>query len=290
LAQSVIDEMYFNNVFITVIHFWHSTQVQAFADAIDHSHGIYVHRWGDAPMHTAALRLFASKSSVRRLPNLHYVHFSTDNLILDGKVTCLNCQGTLKYFTKLSSITRHDDTFYADLGKPVVTIDQVVQKAITNHRHSFTNDIVGLGIYHNLDSATLTDLPVVAFLQLVEKVGVWCDNLGFINTLILLPIHCCCHLDTYRPDNEAAQATVANVIYKTLEPWINSRLVRNLGAPGAKKNVLLSPLFSPSSSSSSSNNNNNKVSPSMFSRFIGAGSNSHIGSSVQRPNNNKKFR
>eukprot|EP00966_Prymnesium_polylepis_P044072 1021606-Prymnesium_polylepis.2 len=53
-------------------------QVQRFLHAIDESGGIYAHRWGDAPIQTIAIQLFASVSSVARLPT-DYLHVSTMN-------------------------------------------------------------------------------------------------------------------------------------------------------------------------------------------------------------------
>ena len=258
IARSVVDRMYFNNVFMSVVSFWSENPlVSAFAGAIDKSNGIYVHRWGDAPMQTATVRLFAAGSSgdgvffesAKQLPRLHYVHFSTDNLILDGAVTCLSCDGGSSYFSKLSAepITRRKKTalthvleeaeehpFHQPLGKSVVGIDEIVNKAIKLHRETFINDIVSAGIAREWSGSSLDNLPIFALLQLVEKVGAWCDNVGFVNVHILLPIHCCCHLDVIR-DDETNQAAALAVLYKTLEPWMNSALFSFDGSTGKKK-------------------------------------------------------
>eukprot|EP00966_Prymnesium_polylepis_P049277 1140418-Prymnesium_polylepis.3 len=59
-------------------------QVQQFLSAIDRSGGVYTHRWGDAPIQSAAIELFARPSTVARLPT-DYLHVSTMNRIFrDG--------------------------------------------------------------------------------------------------------------------------------------------------------------------------------------------------------------
>jgi hypothetical protein len=62
------------------------TQVQQYLTAIDAAGGIYTHRWGDAPIQTTALALFAPTPSVVRIPT-DYLHVSTMNRIFrDGHV------------------------------------------------------------------------------------------------------------------------------------------------------------------------------------------------------------
>ena len=57
-------------------------QVQHFLSAVEASGGIYTHRWGDAPIQTLALRLFAPPATVARVPT-DYLHVSTMNRIYD---------------------------------------------------------------------------------------------------------------------------------------------------------------------------------------------------------------
>ncbi|KAJ8600784.1 hypothetical protein CTAYLR_006110 [Chrysophaeum taylorii] len=230
LAASIVERMFFNNVFATVVDFWRRPDVRAYHNAIDASGAIYVHRWGDAPIQTAAVRLFTTfdhgyeSSSAKQFPQLHYVHFSTDNLIVDGSVTCLACDGALSYFTKLTSYSK--PTLQETLGASVVTIDEIVKVAVANHKQTFIRDLLDLGIMRDWgDGKSLDTLPIFAFLQLVEKVGVWCENLGFLNVHVLLPLECCCHLDTYRPD-PAAKSLLATSVFKILDPWMNSVLAR----------------------------------------------------------------
>ena len=76
--------IYFTNFFVSRVQWWFRPEVQQYLRAVDASRGIYVHRWGDAPVQTVALELFASKSTVTRLPT-DYLHVSTMNRILvDG--------------------------------------------------------------------------------------------------------------------------------------------------------------------------------------------------------------
>lgn len=233
LSKSVIERMYFNNVFATVVDFWSQVPVTRFLNRLDDSHGIYVHRWGDAPIQTAAIRLFSKfeygyeSGSARQLPRLHYVHFSTNNLIVDGAVSCLACNGALTYFSGLMSSSNADST-RQQLGNSVVTIDEVVEGIMGVHHTAFISDLLSIGIWHDWGlGSTLDDLPVFSFLQLVEKVGVFCENIGFINIHILLPLHCCCHLDVFRTD-VTVQTAMTITVYNILEPWMKSALTRSM--------------------------------------------------------------
>ena len=78
------DRMYFTNFFVTNVSWWEQPRVRRFLDDVNASGGVYTHRWGDAPIQTAALRLYAERASVRHLA-VDYVHWSTQNLIVDGK-------------------------------------------------------------------------------------------------------------------------------------------------------------------------------------------------------------
>lgn len=223
IADGIIDRMFFNNVFATVLDYWTQESVIDFFRAVDKSHGIYVHRWGDAPIQTAAVRLFGGRA--RQLPQLHYAHFSTDNLIVDGSVSCLSCDGALTYFSQLTS----DSSPRKQGGnheRAVVTIDEIIHAAIPHHKSTFVDDIQKAGIWRDWGlGTTLDDLPIFAFLQIIEKIGVLCDNVGLINFHILLPLTCCCHLDTQR-DDPTAQLALTGLLYKSLEPWMTTNLVK----------------------------------------------------------------
>mmetsp|Transcript_68777 Transcript_68777/g.188737 ORF Transcript_68777/g.188737 Transcript_68777/m.188737 type:complete len:133 (+) Transcript_68777:1255-1653(+) len=49
-------------VFISRVDWWGSKDVQAYLAAVEENGGIYAHRWGDAPIQTTALKLFAPSS------------------------------------------------------------------------------------------------------------------------------------------------------------------------------------------------------------------------------------
>ena len=95
LARGVVDAMFFNNVFATVVDFWRGADVRRYLAAVDATGGIYVHRWGDAPIQSAAVRLFARGHVA--LPGVEYAHVSTDNLIVRNQVRCLSCVGAAAY-------------------------------------------------------------------------------------------------------------------------------------------------------------------------------------------------
>ena len=218
LAHDVIERMYFNNVFATTVGFWRDPYVKRFLHEIDLTHAIYVHRWGDAPIQTAAIRLFAGELRVRQIPKLQYAHVSTDNLVIDGAVSCLSCDGAAAYFSRLAS-SRRDES---ETQRRVASMEQILQRAMPAHKDAFIADIESAGIPHDWGrGASLGRLPVFAFLQLVEKIGVWCDNVGHITTHVLLPSHCCCRLDTYRT-TPADKHRVIAAVAQHLQGWMKA--------------------------------------------------------------------
>ena len=55
-----------NNFFITKSSFWQREDVQAAIKAIDENGSIYYFRWGDAPLHTILIKLFAQPSEIKQ--------------------------------------------------------------------------------------------------------------------------------------------------------------------------------------------------------------------------------
>lgn len=218
IAHDVIENMYFNNVFATSVHFWRGAPVRRFLHEIDLTHAIYVHRWGDAPIQSAAVRLFAGSERARPIPNLQYAHVSTDNLVVDGAVSCLSCEGAAAYFSRISSSRRGE----SESQRKVASMEAILQKAMPAHKDAFIADIESAGVPEDWGrGAHLRKLPVFAFLQLVEKIGVWCDNVGHITTHVLLPSHCCCRLDTFRTE-KADQARVVSALSQHLSGWMKA--------------------------------------------------------------------
>lgn len=78
-------QMYFTNIFLTRVSFWLREDVQLFLKEIDSTNNIYKHRWGDAPIQTAALHLFAPTAV--KFIRIDYSHGSTMNEIVNGKDT-----------------------------------------------------------------------------------------------------------------------------------------------------------------------------------------------------------
>jgi len=79
-----IENMFFSNFFMTRVDWWRRAEVQGFLRAVDMSGGIYRSRWGDAPIHTAALQLFAEHEEVVYL-HVDYSHGSTGNEVRNGQ-------------------------------------------------------------------------------------------------------------------------------------------------------------------------------------------------------------
>ena len=66
LTRKTFETMFFNNVFATRTAFWLEAPVERLLWEIDRTSRIYTHRWGDAPIQTAAVRLFAPTGSLLR--------------------------------------------------------------------------------------------------------------------------------------------------------------------------------------------------------------------------------
>eukprot|EP00966_Prymnesium_polylepis_P160750 3715261-Prymnesium_polylepis.1 len=78
------DLIYFTNFFVSRISWWFQANVLQFLSDVNASGGIYRHRWGDAPIQTAALRLHATPASVIHI-DVDYLHMSTHNRIAGGE-------------------------------------------------------------------------------------------------------------------------------------------------------------------------------------------------------------
>ena len=78
------EAMFFTNVFVSSPKWWRDTaQVQQYMNAVDRTGAFYSHRWGDAPVQTEAINLFAPASRVIFFP-ANYTHGSTNNSISHG--------------------------------------------------------------------------------------------------------------------------------------------------------------------------------------------------------------
>ena len=58
--------MYYNNFFITKTDFWFRPEVQEAIQAIDENGSIFYFRWGDAPLQSILVMLFAKKEEISR--------------------------------------------------------------------------------------------------------------------------------------------------------------------------------------------------------------------------------
>lgn len=89
IARNISDEavdrlggsMYFTNFFVTRLDWWKQPHVQSFLGAVDRSGNIYCKRWGDAPIQSSALRLFADVCDVVPLCRISYFHGSTGHVV-----------------------------------------------------------------------------------------------------------------------------------------------------------------------------------------------------------------
>jgi len=114
LLDKVID---FNSNQYDTLHFWNnfevvdlrwfrSTLISSYLDSIDKSAGIYLYRWGDAPLHSMAIFTFANSSLTHYYENIGYTHM--------GHWHCeKNCESSP---TKLHALTNPCDHVRANMG------------------------------------------------------------------------------------------------------------------------------------------------------------------------------
>ena len=67
---------YWNNIEVIDLSFMQRTEVKAFINTVDESQGIFLYRWGDAPLRYIELALFAKPEEVlhRLQLGLEYCH------------------------------------------------------------------------------------------------------------------------------------------------------------------------------------------------------------------------
>eukprot|EP00966_Prymnesium_polylepis_P062771 1456863-Prymnesium_polylepis.2 len=87
--------MFFTNLFVARVAWWFQTNVTRFLNDVNHSGGIYRNRWGDAPVQSAALRLYGSSESTVPL-DVDYLHLSTRNMIINGTVAVFSVNGPVR--------------------------------------------------------------------------------------------------------------------------------------------------------------------------------------------------
>lgn len=79
-----VKRMFFTNVFAAKPSWWLGERVSRFLADIDDTGNIYLHRWGDAPIQTVAVKAFASSHEIAFVP-VDYEHGSTHNVIHHGR-------------------------------------------------------------------------------------------------------------------------------------------------------------------------------------------------------------
>ncbi len=64
-----------SNFEIADMNFWRGAAYRAFFDYLESQGGFYYERWGDAPVHSIAAALFASKDQIQFFDEIGYEHF-----------------------------------------------------------------------------------------------------------------------------------------------------------------------------------------------------------------------
>ena len=79
-------QIVFTNFFATRLDWWKQPHVRHFLDAVDATGNTYFLRWGDAPIHTAVLKLFADYCDVVPLCDVWYFHGSTTHGVKECRI------------------------------------------------------------------------------------------------------------------------------------------------------------------------------------------------------------
>eukprot|EP00966_Prymnesium_polylepis_P084540 1957280-Prymnesium_polylepis.1 len=104
------DRIFFTNFFVSRIAWWDQPKVTSFLSDVNASGGIYRHRWGDAPIQSAALRLHANKSALIQL-DMEYLHMSTRNRIARGTEVPFTAEGIAnEHFRQLATAALTNST------------------------------------------------------------------------------------------------------------------------------------------------------------------------------------
>ena len=208
VAADVIRNMFFSNFFATRVAFWLQPAVMRLLYEIDRTGNIYAWRWGDAPITTAAVRLFAAKGTFARMKGLAYVHTSTANIIEPGhrpthivvdkaKIEELVIQQTL------------DPSWLRDHAAKVVDV----------HHDLWLHNLIHLANTQLIPdaaavvAANFQEYPERLIIA-AEAIGVMCDGAGRLQSVWLMPSVCCCELDTWT-ENAQDQAR------RSRQSWIN---------------------------------------------------------------------
>lgn len=78
--------IFYNNFFITKSSFWQRPDVKAAIDAIDANGSIYYFRWGDAPLHTLLVQLFAKPEEISRSVFKYSKRMQRESFLGDDKM------------------------------------------------------------------------------------------------------------------------------------------------------------------------------------------------------------
>jgi hypothetical protein len=66
--------MFYTNFEVSRVDFWRSEEYRGYFRHIDAKNGIYMHRWGDAPIHLLAVSLLLDDADIERFDHVPYWH------------------------------------------------------------------------------------------------------------------------------------------------------------------------------------------------------------------------
>jgi len=234
MAESVMWDMFFNNLFMTRLSYWMQPDVIRFLYDVDHTSNIYINRWGDAPIQTAAVRLFTQQLDLR-FPQLIYVHNSGQNLVFPGGLTnCLDCPEASRVLNLVRRMLAAGPVLAGHRARVAEAQRDTWKQDLINTRISPANWSVEA--IRNLDDNVL--------FKIVTELGVWCDGADRIADVWLMPRVCCCHLDTYRSTPEE----LAEVNKKVLTTVVRNAGLQVLSLPANQPRSPAAPVGSRASS------------------------------------------
>mmetsp|Transcript_38005 Transcript_38005/g.88819 ORF Transcript_38005/g.88819 Transcript_38005/m.88819 type:complete len:643 (+) Transcript_38005:206-2134(+) len=190
LAEDTMSQMIFDHMFVTRVSFWLEPDVVRFLYDMDQTAQMWNNRWGDAPVQTAALQLFAPEGSVQRLDGLMYEHTSGRNLVYAwGYTWCLECEEASRIFVMVQK-------FLSVSGFLLGHKDRVAAAQIETWRQDILN--TDIGPRASFIAEEIRNIPQQKMFDIVHEIGIWCDGAARIAHFWSMPRYCCCHLDNYR--------------------------------------------------------------------------------------------
>ena len=87
--------MYYNNFEVVRLAWLRSAEYRKLAAALAAAEGVWMERWGDAPIRTLAVQLLLPRAQVHRFVEVAYYHPSSEYKLSEHPDPCLECAGSV---------------------------------------------------------------------------------------------------------------------------------------------------------------------------------------------------